>query len=457
VTALTFPPGFLWGASTSAYQIEGAAREDGRGASMWDTFAHTPGRVRGGENGDVAADHYHRVAEDIALMRDLGLSAYRFSIAWPRVVPAGSGAVNERGLDFYRRLVDLLLESGIEPVPTLYHWDLPQPLQDAGGWPVRETAYRFAEYAGIVARALGDRVGTWLTLNEPWCTAFLGYGMGRHAPGIRDGQQAVAAVHHLLLAHGLAVAELRRQAPEAQVGVALNVEPYRAASDDAEDVAAALLADGMQNRIFLEPILAGRYPADVLEHLEGVVDLAHIGPGDERTIAAPIDVLGVNYYRPGRVGAERNGRLREWTAWPGDERIVVVPQEAPHTAMGWPVDASGLSELLVRLHREYRLPMLVTENGAAFDDVVRADGAVRDGDRVSYLEQHVRAAHDALEQGADLRGYFVWSLLDNFEWAEGYAKRFGLVYVDYETQRRIPKDSARWYRDVIAANGLNGR
>jgi beta-glucosidase len=455
VSIATFPQGFLWGASTSAYQIEGAAREDGRGASMWDTFAHTPGKVHRGDNGDVAADHYHRVAEDVALMGELGLRAYRFSIAWPRVVPDGRGAVNARGLDFYRRLVELLLESGIEPVPTLYHWDLPQPLQNAGGWPARETAYRFAEYAGVVFDALGDRVGTWLTLNEPWCTAFLGYGLGRHAPGIRDAQQAVTAVHHLLLAHGLAVDELRRRAPAAEIGVALNVEPYRAASDDEADVAAARLADGMQNRIFLEPILAGRYPVDVLDHLAGLVDLDHIRPGDERTISAPIDVLGVNYYRPGRVGAERNGHLRGWSAWPGDERIVVVPQDAPHTSMGWPVDASGLSELLGRLHREYGLPMIVTENGAAFDDVLHGDG-VHDDDRISYLEQHVRAAHGAIEQGVDLRGYFVWSLLDNFEWSEGYAKRFGLVYVDYATQRRIPKDSAGWYRDVIAANGLDG-
>jgi beta-glucosidase len=454
MTALRFPDGFLWGASTSAYQIEGAVGEDGRGRSVWDTFSSVPGKVAGGDNGDVAADHYHRVAEDVELMRALGLTAYRFSIAWPRVLPAGAGAVNERGLDFYRRLVDLLLDAGVEPLPTLYHWDLPQPLQDAGGWPARDTALRFAEYAGVVFDALGDRVRRWLTLNEPWCTAFLGYGMGRHAPGIQDAEQSVAAVHHLLLGHGLAVGALRATGSDAEIGIALNVEPCRPATDDESDVAAARLADGMQNRIFLDPLFRGRYPDDVLEHLQSRVDLTHIRAGDERTIAAGVDILGVNYYRPALIAAEHNGNGRRWTEWPGDERIRMVTQKAPTTAMGWPVDATGLTELLVRLHREYAVPVVVTENGAAFDDVVDERGAVRDRDRIAYLDQHVRAAHRALDQGVDLRGYFVWSLLDNFEWAEGYAKRFGIVYVDYATQRRIPKDSARWYRDVISANGM---
>jgi beta-glucosidase len=452
---LEFPKGFLWGASTSAYQIEGGVDEDGRGRSIWDTFAHTPGKVVGGENGDVAADHYHRIAEDVGLMSELGLRAYRFSIAWPRVVPAGRGAVNERGLDFYRRLVDLLLDAGIEPLPTLYHWDLPQPLQDAGGWPVRDTAYRFAEYAAVVFDALGDRVGRWLTLNEPWCTAFLGYGQGRHAPGIHDAQQSIAAVHHLLLGHGLAVEELRRRSPQAEIGPALNIEPYRPAGDDPNDVAAAVLADGMHNRIFLDPLFRGAYPGDVLDHLAALVDLGHIRPGDERTIAARNDFLGVNYYRPGLVRA-RAGAAAEWSTWPGDGRIDAVAQQAPRTAMGWPVDASGLLELLLRLRAELDVPVVITENGAAFDDVLAADGSVHDHERVGYLDQHVRVVHEAIQSGVDVRGYCAWSLLDNFEWAEGYAKRFGLVYVDYETQRRIPKDSARWYSGLIAANGLDG-
>ena len=452
--AIRFPDGFLWGAATSAYQIEGAAGEDGRGPSIWDTFSHTPGKTWNGESGDVAADHYHRFPEDVALMRELGLGVYRFSIAWPRVQPTGSGPANERGLDFYRRLVDALLEAGIEPFPTLFHWDLPQPLQDAGGWPARDTASRFAEYAGLVYDALADRVGNWLTHNEPWCAAFLGYGMGRHAPGIHDPRQCVAAAHHLLLGHGLAVEELRRRAPGAEVGIVLNLEPMRPGSDDPDDVAAARLADGMQNRIFLDPLFRGEYPSDVLAHLDPLVGLDHIQAGDERTIAAPLDLLGVNYYRPSRIAARRDPQGREWTVWPGDEAVAPVPQNTERTAMDWPIDPSGLGEILRRVHDDYGVPMIVTENGAAFDDVVDGDGRVRDDRRIAYLDGHLRSLHEAVEAGADVRGYFVWSLLDNFEWAEGYAKRFGIVHVDYDTLRRTPKDSARWYRDVIAANGI---
>lgn len=451
---LRFPEGFLWGAATSAYQIEGAVSEDGRGMSIWDTYARTPGRVANGETGDVAADHYHRYLEDVAIMRELGLSAYRCSLSWPRIQPGGRGPANERGLDFYRRLFDALFEAGIEPYPTLFHWDLPQELQDAGGWPARDTAYRFAEYAGIVFDAFGDSISNWLTLNEPWCAAFLGYGMGRHAPGIHDGQQAVASAHHLMLGHGLAVERLRASAPEAEIGIVLNLEPFIPASESPDDVAAAWLADGMHNRIFLDPVLRGRYPEDILEHLAARVDLGFIHDGDLDVISAPTDVLGVNFYRPSLIAARAVAAPGGWMAWPGDEMIEHVPQDRELTAMGWPVDPESFERLLRRLGSEYRgLPLLVTENGAAYDDRLEG-GVVLDADRIAYLDGHLHAVHRALDAGVDIRGYFVWSLLDNFEWAEGYEKRFGVVYVDYETLERIPKASARWYSRVIGRNAL---
>jgi beta-glucosidase len=454
---LRFPDEFIWGAATAAYQIEGAANEDGRGVSIWDTFSRSPGRVRNGETGDVAADHYHRWREDVALMRELGLRAYRFSVAWPRVQPTGSGAPNERGLDFYRRLVDALLEAGIEPFLTLYHWDLPQPLQDAGGWPERDTAYRFVEYARHVFEALGDRVTYWSTINEPWCSAFLGYGSGVHAPGIRDPKQAVVASHHLLLGHGLAVTVLRDAATSStELGIVLNPTPVRAASEDPADLDAARIVDGIQNRLFLDSILKGGYPEDVLCDLGRYLDLGYIHDGDEAAIAAPIDLLGVNYYKPITVAALRDGAAPlHRPSFPGEEAIEASAPEGALTAMGWDVDAAGLEELLLRLRRDYgSVPLFVTENGAAYEDDPDSNGYVRDRERVAFLDQHVRAAHRALSAGLELRGYFVWSLLDNFEWAEGYGPRFGLVYVDYETQRRIPKQSARWYKQVIATNGL---
>jgi len=454
-SVIRFPEGFIWGAATSAYQIEGAVHEDGRGVSIWDTYARTPGRVVNGETGDIAADHYHRYPEDIAIMSDLGLAAYRFSIAWPRIQPGGTGPANERGLDFYRRLVDALLEAGIEPYPTLFHWDLPQELQDLGGWPERDTAYRFAEYAGLVHEALGDRVNHWLTLNEPWCAAFLGYGLGRHAPGHHDGREAVVAAHHLMLGHGLAVEQMRaKSAPGVEFSIVLNLEPHRPASDSDADVAAARLVDGMHNRIFLDPILRGAYPEDVLAHLEPLVGLGHIQDGDLETISTPLDLLGVNYYRPG-ITAARTEPAPDFTLWPGDEWIEAIPQEGEKTTMGWVVDPGGLEELLLRLGADYGgLPLLITENGASFDDRVEPDGSVLDLDRVAFLDGHLRAVHRALEAGVDLRGYFVWSLLDNFEWAEGYSKRFGVVRIDYDTLRRTPKESARWYARVISVGGL---
>jgi len=439
----TFDPDFLWGAATSSHQIEGATAEDGRGPSIWDTFAATPGKVANGDTGAVAADHYHRYREDVELMSELGLGAYRFSIAWPRVQPSGSGPVERRGLDFYRRLVDTLLEAGIQPWPTLYHWDLPQPLEDAGGWPVRDTAKRFAEYAATVHDALSDRVERWTTLNEPWCSAFLGYATGRHAPGRRDPAAAVRAAHHLMLGHGLAV---QAMGEGARVGITLNLTDVTPLSGSATDLDAARRIDGLQNRLFLDPLLRGAYPQDVLGDLTEVTAFDHIQEGDLKTIAAPLDFLGVNYYAPMLVAGD--GPYNE-SAYVGSPFVRQVDGGRPRTDIGWEIDEGGLQELLLRLSRDYpALPVYITENGAAFDE------EVHDRARVAYLEGHLRSCAQAIERGVPLKGYFVWSLLDNFEWAFGYAQRFGIVHVDYATQRRTPKDSARWYADVIARGGL---
>jgi beta-glucosidase len=457
--ALRFPAGFVWGAATAAYQIEGAAHDDGRGPSIWDTFSRTPGRVHAGHTGDVACDHYHRYPEDVALMADLSLHAYRFSVSWPRVQPDGSGPVNPRGLDFYDRLVDELCGRGIDPIVTLYHWDLPQALEDRGGWPNRETAERFADYAVAVHTRLGDRVRTWTTLNEPWCSAYLGYGSGLHAPGRQDPGAVFAAVHHLLLGHGLAARALRA-AGAATVGVTLNpAAVFPADPASATDQAAVRLVDGLHNRIFFDPLLRGRYPADVLDHVARFSDLSYLRDGDDKIIGAPVDLLGINYYSPTYVAA-RPGAAGGGGAYPGTEGVEFLPPVGPLTDMGWMIEPAGLTTLLMRISRDYpRVPLIVTENGAAFEDKFNrddpdADGRVPDADRVAYLDGHLRAAHDAISRGVDLRGYLVWSLLDNFEWAEGYRKRFGIIYVDYLTQRRVPKDSARWYRDVIGRNGL---
>jgi beta-glucosidase len=459
-----FPPGFVWGAATASYQIEGAVQEDGRVPSIWDTFSHTPGRVHNGDTGDLAADHYHRYAEDVAHMAEMGLSAYRFSVAWPRVI-AASGSPNRAGLDFYSRLVDQLLAHGIAPTLTLYHWDLPQSLEDAGGWPSRDTAYRFAEYAELVAGVLGDRVRFWTTLNEPWCSAFLGYGSGVHAPGRTEPAASLAAAHHLLLGHGLATQALRAALPgTADLSITLNLASIRAASNSPEDLDAVRRVDALANRIFLEPIWRGRYPADLLEDTAAITDWSFVRPGDVEAIATPIDVLGVNYYTPTlvsawdgvspRVTADGHGEGAA-SPWPGCERVQFLPQPGPHTAMNWSIDASGLHDLLLRVHRDYDgLPMLVTENGAAFDDYVDPTGVVHDELRIEYLEQHLSAVGQAIRDGARVRGYFLWSLLDNFEWAYGYSKRFGIVHVDFGTQRRVWKDSARWYQQMIAGNGI---
>jgi beta-glucosidase len=453
----TFPAEFLWGSATAAYQIEGAAGEDGREPSIWDTFSHTPGKVLAGDTGDVADDHYHRYQSDVEAMARLGLQAYRFSISWPRVLPGGR--LNQKGADFYSRLVDALLERDIAPVATLYHWDLPQHLEDAGGWPVRETALRFAEYAEQIGRVLGDRVQMWTTLNEPWCAAFLGYAAGVHAPGRTDPAAALAAAHHLNLGHGLAVRALRGVvSPSARHSVTLNLHQVRGDADAVRRV------DAVANRIFLEPMLNAVYPADLVSGTAQITDWSFVRDGDEASIAAPIDVLGVNYYAPAQV-RQWNGTgerdtsdghgLGPGSPWVGCDNVEFVALPGPYTEMGWPIDATGLTELLHRVHREYpNLPIMITENGAAFDDKLEADGRVHDDPRIAYLRDHLAAVADAIAAGVDVRGYFAWSLLDNFEWAYGYSKRFGLIHVDYDSQERTWKDSAHWYRDVIAANAL---
>lgn len=451
-----FPDGFLWGVATAAYQIEGGAREGGRGTSIWDTFSHTPGKVRRGDTGDVACDAYNRLDSDLDLLTDLGVRAYRFSIAWPRIQPGGSGGVNSEGLDYYKRLVAGLREREIEPVATLYHWDLPQPLEDAGGWPERETAERFAEYAAILARGLGDGVARWITLNEPFVVANHGYRTGIHAPGRTDEAAAAAATHHLLLGHGLAVQALRAELGAAcQVGFTLNMTVVRPTSEQAKAVAEEIEAE--TNRVFLDPVLTGAYPVGTVR-AELLPPPKLIRDGDLAIISSPIDFLGVNYYRPGTVGwREEDDELRRGEdrvrGYPG--AVSVIRDGIERSAMGWPIDATGLYDLLVQLHGQApHLPLYVTENGMAAEDYVDPEGGVDDYERISYLRGHLDAAARAIESGVDLRGYFCWSFLDNFEWAEGYQKRFGLVYVDYGTQRRIPKASAAFYAQVIRANAL---
>ncbi|HEY3438602.1 MAG TPA: GH1 family beta-glucosidase [Actinotalea sp.] len=464
-TARTFPHDFLWGAATASYQIEGAVDEDGRGASIWDTFSGTPGRVLDGHTGAVAADHYNRMPDDVAMMKDLGLSAYRFSLAWPRIQPTGSGAVNQKGLDFYSRLIDQLHGAGIEPVVTMYHWDLPQALEDAGGWPVRDTALRFADYAAAVVGAFGDRVSTWTTLNEPWCSAYLGYGSGVHAPGRADGAQALAAVHHLNLAHGFggrAVREVLGQ--DAQLSLTLNLHVARPDSDSPEDLDAARKIDALANRVFLNPVLDGYYPPDLLEDTAHVTDWSFVHDGDLDITRTGLDVLGVNYYSTQRVRrftgdhervmADGHGAAAA-SPWPGADDVEFLKQPGPYTEMGWNIDPTGMTELLVGLSRTYPgLPLMITENGAAFVDTVSSDGRVHDEARVAYLHDHLDAVGQAIDAGADVRGYFVWSLMDNFEWAYGFHRRFGVVRVDYETQERIWKDSAFWYRELLRTGSL---
>ena len=440
---INFPDDFVWGAATASYQIEGAWNEDGKGESIWDRFSHTPGKVEGGDTGNVACDHYHRWRDDVALMEKLGLDAYRFSISWPRILPAGRGEVNQAGIDFYSQLVDALLEAGIEPYVTLYHWDLPQVLQDAGGWAERMVVDAFVEYANVISQALGDRVKNWITLNEPWVSAFLGYEHGIHAPGHTNLDEAIAASHHLLLSHGKAVPVIRQNCPDAKVGITLNLGPQVPASPSVADRKAATWTDGYINRWFLDPLVGRGYPQDMVKGWNNSMEFLQDGDLDE--IAVPLDFLGVNYYtrginRSSEISEEKNAPQ---TVFPNDE----------HTEMDWEVYPEGLYDTLGRLHFEYNFPAIyITENGAAFPDEVDADNKVDDPARLSYIKRHLEMVNKSIQIGVPMKGYFVWSLFDNFEWALGYSKRFGIIYVDYATQERIVKSSGLWYRDVIAQN-----
>jgi beta-glucosidase len=450
-----FPDGFVWGVATAAYQIEGAAAEGGRRPSIWDTFSHANGNIRRGDTGDIACDAYHRLEEDLALLEILGVGAYRFSVSWARVMPDGNGRANPEGLDYYRRLVDGLRARSIEPFATLYHWDLPQALEDAGGWPVRSTADRFADFAAAVVSALGDGVRHWITINEPQVVASHGYRRGVHAPGRREPAAAAAATHHLLLAHGLGVQVIRELAPSGtEVGITLDLTTVRAADDASGDLAQELEAE--MNDLYLGPVLGDGYPAGhVPDELLPDDSLVHCG--DMALIATPIDFLGINYYRSFNVRRRADDEARRGER-PLEEHpgiVSVTPDGVPETTTGWPVDADGLCDLLVSLGaRVPRLPLYVTENGMAAEDYVDPEGDVDDHERVEYLRDHLGAVREAMDRGVDVRGYFCWSFLDNFEWAEGYQKRFGLFYVDFGTQRRIPKASASFYSEVVRTNLL---
>jgi beta-glucosidase len=456
---IRFPDGFGWGAATASYQIEGAVAEDGRGPSIWDTFSHTPGKILDGTNGDRACDHYHRWQEDVDLLADLGVNYYRFSLAWPRIQPDGRGPANQKGLDFYKRLVDGLRAKGITPWVTLYHWDLPQTLQDQGGWPNRDTAYRLADYGAIAFEALSDQIDCWTTLNEPFCSSYKSFGDGEHAPGHTDPLEAVQAAHHLLLGHGLTMQRWRAMArPEHQFGITINLSPVVCMGDTAADADAARRVDAIANRSFLDPVLKGEYPADMMEDLAPLTGFEHVLPGDLELIHQPMEAFGVNYYNRWGIRATSDptvDRFEPGSMFVGASDAVMVDLGLPTTARDWPVDPEGLVWVLKWLTQTYDLPPVwLTENGSAWDDQVSADGAVHDPDRVAYFDAHFRAAKLALDQGVDLRGYFPWSCMDNFEWAFGESSRFGFVYVDYETQVRIPKDSFHFYKEVIARNGL---
>jgi beta-glucosidase len=440
----SFPPGFHFGAATSAYQIEGAVQADGRGTSMWDTFAHSSGRIADNSTGDVACDHYHRSTADIAMMRSLGHNAYRFSVAWPRVLPEGRGAVNSAGLDFYDRLVDQLLAQGIAPYATLYHWDLPQTLHEQGGWLNRDTCFAFAEFTEAVVRRLGDRVYSYATLNEPRCSATVGYQEGRHAPGLQDPAKALLAAHHLMLAHGLAVPVLRQYTHTAKVGVVLDVKPYYPLDASAQAQQTATCADGVFNRWFLDPLFLGRYPQDIWADRAAIAP--HIDPDDMRIIQQPLDCLGINYYTRGLVDYDST------LPYPHARENKVAG--ATYTTMGWEVYPDGLHDMLLRIAKEYPVKdIYIAENGAALDDVVR-NGQVDDPVRVQYLQSHLAAVAQALQAGVPLSAYLAWSLMDNYEWGKGYTQRFGLCHVDFKTLQRIPKASALWYRDFIAGQNL---
>lgn len=457
--ALTFPNDFLFGAATASYQIEGGVKEGGRGPSIWDTFSATPGRVLDGDTGEVACDHYHRLADDVGAMAELGLTAYRFSMAWPRIQPTGSGEFNQEGFDFYHRLFDELEKHKITPLVTLYHWDLPQDLEDAGGWPARETVDRFVEYARRTAQEFKDRAVYWTTFNEPWCTAFLGYGSGAHAPGRSSHPDSLAAAHHLNLAHGLAYKAIKEVHPEAQVSIVLNSHlprPWNVANP--KDVEAAHKIDALANRIFIDPLVKGSYPQDLLDFTQEITDWSFVHEGDLDAIKGTVDLIGVNYYsshsvrhREGpRVDTGEDGhKTTRFSCWPGADDVEFMPLVGKRTTMGWNVDPSGFHAHLLRIASDFDVPMIVTENGASWPDEVDEDGRIRDEDRYRYYYDHLSALLRARSEGADIRGYMAWSLMDNFEWGWGYSKRFGMLRVDYGSLLRTWKDSAYWYRETI--------
>ncbi|HLE75820.1 MAG TPA: GH1 family beta-glucosidase [Candidatus Bathyarchaeia archaeon] len=437
---ITFPDGFLWGVASSSYQIEGAWNEDGKGESIWDRFSHTPGNIKNGDTGDIACDHYHLYKKDVALMRELGVQAYWFSISWPRVLPKGKGDINRVGLEFYNRLVDELLEAGIEPWICLYHWDLPQALQDEGGWANPNIIQYFANYAELMARELGDRVKRWMIFNEPQCVAWLGHFTGMHAPGIKNLESALKVSHHLLLTQGKTIQTLRKVSQDFQIGTIVDLNVVHPISDDEKDQEAASKLDEFRNRWFIDPLLKGEYPPLAKE--------AGLEPKreDMDLIKQPLDFLGVNYYRRSLAAYDPSDPLM---------RAKVVQKKTPVTEMGWEIYPNGLYEILTRLRKEYDDPVLyVTENGAAFEDNVKRNGGVQDDDRIAFLRDHMLAAYRAIKEGVKLKGYFIWTITDNFEWAEGYSKRFGLVHTNYETRERAPKKSFYWYKQIIQNNGL---
>lgn len=435
-----FPRGFVWGVATASYQIEGAWKEDGKGLSIWDTFSHTPGKIANGDTADVACDHYHRFAEDLSLLKELGAKAYRFSISWPRVLPEGRGLVNWRGLDFYDRLVDSLLTLGITPFVTLHHWDLPQSLQDIGGWTNRDVLGYFADYTSLVVHRLGDRVTHWITLNEPWCIAHFGYLSGEHAPGIKDKKAAIQVGHNLLVGHGLATQAIRSVDSRSQVGIALILSPYEPYVDSPENMAVAEEQWRIEGTWFLDPIFKACYSPEMLKAC--AIDAPHVRPGDFALIAQRLDFLGVNYYF--RNVVDKDGNI-----------IKRVPG-SDYTDMDWEICPAAFRRLLIKLNSEYQLPpVFITENGAAFPDKVTNNNCVHDPQRIKYIHEHLIELRQAMREGVSVKGYFVWSLLDNFEWSLGYSKRFGITYVDYVTQRRIPKDSFNWYARVIRRNEVH--
>jgi beta-glucosidase len=456
--AIEFPSGFRWGAATAAYQIEGAASEGGRGRSVWDDFSHTEGKVANGHTGDIACDHYHRMERDVAMMAELGLQTYRFSISWSRVIPDGRTRPNPEGIAFYHRLIERLLEHDIEPCPTLFHWDLPTGLEEIGGFRNRDTCSWFADYAALMAQEYGDKVRMWSTFNEPWCFAFLGHATGHHAPGLRDPRAAVTVAHHQLLAHGLALQAMRAERAGLQLGIVVNPSPVEREGAPPADDDQIRRIDAIHNRWWFDATLTGVYPADLLDDYGPLADA--ILPGDLTHISQPLDWIGINYYfdilvRGTRPHESSHPRMNAYPTVTGTTESDTRPD---HTDMGWPITPQGFTNLLVRLQRDYPNlpPVHITENGCAYDDPV-VDGRIRDRRRIEYVDLHLRALADAIDQGVDVRSYYQWSLMDNFEWAFGYARRFGLVHVDFDTLERTWRDSAYWYRDVISRNGLTAR